>query len=80
MTDKWRWILMLWHDWRSAIWRAEMCLYPVEHSGNMVCVPNRHTRAETMCDYHYERARRYRNELFPPEPVDLAEFMRPWNK
>jgi hypothetical protein len=80
MTDKWKWILMLWHDWRAAVWWAEMRLYPREHYGNIISTPVRYERAEAMHEYHASRARTLHKELFPPKPADIdtlvTDYMR----
>jgi hypothetical protein len=74
MSDKWKWILYVWHGWRAAVWRAEMCLYPREHHGNIISTPVRYDRAEAMHEYHHYAAKGLHRDLFPPEPpLDMVE-------
>lgn len=77
MTDKWRWIFLIWHDWRAAVWAAEMCLYPQEaHAGGLISTPYRYRWAETMRDFHRARAEEMYRALFPPQPMGAEDFMR----
>jgi hypothetical protein len=77
MTDKWRWILLLWHAWRAAVWRAEMCLYPIEHhSGNLRSVPYRHQHAEAMYDYHEACRNEFHRQLFPQPTISVEEAIQ----
>lgn len=81
MTDKWRWIFLIWHTWRSAVWSAEMCLYPQEaHAGGLISTPYRYRWAETMRDFHQSSAQHFHRELFPPTPIDWEEFAYRYRK
>lgn len=65
MSDKWRWGLLIWHDWRRAVWWAEMKLYPRQFCGGGVeRIPHRWEHAKAMHDYHFERSSAIHFQLF----------------
>jgi hypothetical protein len=72
MTDKWRWILLVWHDWRAAVWYATWYL----HAEGSV----RQKFAKSMCEYHSSRREQLHRELFPPPPVEWDDVIREFRK
>lgn len=76
MTNKWKWIFLLWHSWRAACWDARMMLHPIERHGDIEVVPLRYRYAEVLRDFHRHNVQHYRRELFPPKPMSREEFWR----
>jgi hypothetical protein len=64
MSDKWRWILLVWHDWRCNVWNAESYLRDEP----------RKKHAQVMRDYHMDRAGEMHRALFPPPPIDFQNL------
>jgi hypothetical protein len=66
MTDKWRWILLVWHGWRCAVWHAEAAIR----------LGPRLKYAERMRDWHMHQGEQMHRALFPPPPIDFDDLMR----